>query len=100
MFLQQVFKEITNKINLIRKPVKVNTVSGATLGQIGIAPLDLNTEEQNFTHSFVVCTELKQHLIFGLDFAQRCTIGIDWDINGKLFLRCKGKMIASLFEDN
>ena len=33
----------------------------------------------------------KQHLILGLDFAQRYRLGIDWDMNGKLFLRNEGK---------
>ena len=75
---------------MIRNPLKVNTASGPTLGPTGIAPLDLNIEEQNFTHNFIVCTKLKQHLILGLDFAQRYKIGINLDKNGKLFLRCEG----------
>ena len=76
--------------------MKVNTASRATLGPIGIAPLDLNIETQNFlTHNFIVCTKLKQNLILGLNFAQRYKIGIYWDINGKLFLRTKGKNIAT-----
>ena len=61
---------------------------------IGISPLDLNIEEQNFTHNFIVCTKLKQYFILGLNFAQRYKIGIDWDINRKLFLRHEGKQIA------
>ena len=69
MYFQQVFKKIADKINLMRKPLKVNTASGATLSPIQIAPLDLNLEEQNFTHNIIVCTKLKQHLILGLDSA-------------------------------
>ena len=42
---QQVFKKIADKINLIRQLFKANTVIGATLGPIGIAPLYLNIEE-------------------------------------------------------
>ena len=44
---KQVFQIITDKINLIRKPLKVNTASRATLGPIEITPLYLNIEEQN-----------------------------------------------------
>ena len=73
---KQVFQKIAHKINLIRKPLKVKTTSGATLGPIGIAPLDLDTEEQNIIHNFIVCIKLKQNLILGLDFAQRYKIGI------------------------
>ena len=41
---QQIFNKIEDKINMIRKPLKINTVSGATLGPVGIAPLDLNID--------------------------------------------------------
>ena len=41
-----------------------------------------------------MCTTLKQ-LFLGLDFAQRYRIGIDWDMYGKLFLRCEGKKTPS-----
>ena len=78
--LKYVFKKIVDKINLFRKSFKVNTVRGATY-----------IEEQNFTHNFIVCTKLKQNLILGMDFAPRYKIGIDWDINGKLFCRHEGK---------
>ena len=57
----------------------MNTASGATLGPIGVPSFDFNLEEQNFTHNFIVCTKLKQHLILGLNFAQRNKISIDWN---------------------
>ena len=63
---KQVFKKIVDKINLTRKTLKVNTTSGAILGPIGITPLDLNIEEQHFTHNFIVCIKLKQNLIYAL----------------------------------
>ena len=69
-------------------------MSRATLGPTGIAPLDLNIDNQNFMHNFVVCTKLKQHLILGLDFAQRFRVGIDWDTSGNFFLRHEGKKIT------
>ena len=72
--------KIADKIKLFRKPLKVYTASGASLGPIGIATLDLNIEKPNFTYELIVCTKLKQHLILGIDFAQRCKIGIQWDI--------------------
>ena len=58
-------------------------MSRATLGPIGIAPLELNIDDQNFTHNFVLYTALKQHLILELDFAQTYRTRIDWDRNGK-----------------
>ena len=53
---------------MVMKPLKVYIVSGATLGPIGIAPLDLNIDDQNCMHNIVVCTKLNQHLILGLEF--------------------------------
>ena len=49
--------------------MKVNTAN--RLGPIGIASLDLNTEEQNFTHNFIVCTKLKQHFNFSPGFCSK-----------------------------
>ena len=57
---KQVFKKSADKMNLIRKPLKVNTASRATLGPIRIATLGLNIEEQNFTHNCIVCTKLEK----------------------------------------
>ena len=48
---------------MIKKPLKVNTVTGATLGPIGIVQLELNIHDENFLHNFIVCTKLKQNLI-------------------------------------
>ena len=78
----------------------MNSASRTTLYPAGIAPLDLNIEEQNLTHNFIVCTKLKQNLILGLNFAHRYKIGINWDIDGKLFLRYEGKKIATSLKTN
>ena len=51
---QQIFRKISDKVNVIRKCLKVNTTSGATLGPIQIDPLELNIDDQNFTHNFIV----------------------------------------------
>ena len=47
------------------------------------------------SHIILSCPKLKQNLILGLDFSQRYKMSIDWDINRKIFLRCKGKKIAT-----
>ena len=79
MYMQQIFRE------MIKKPLKVNTASRAILGPIGIAPLGLNINDQNFVHNFIVCTKSKDHLISGLDFTQRYSLGKDWGMYGKSF---------------
>ena len=46
--------KITDKVKMIKKPLNVNTTRGAMLGPIGIAPLDLNIDDQYVAHNFVV----------------------------------------------
>ena len=85
---------------MIKKILKVNAASRATIGPIGITPLELSIDYQHFEHNFVVCTKLKQHLILGLDFTQRYRIRLDWDIYGKLFLQHEVKIIAISIKTN
>ena len=59
--------------------------SGTTLGPIGIVPLTLDNNGHLFIYNFVVCRNLKQTLIVGLNFAQCYKIGIDWDVFGTLY---------------
>ena len=51
--------KISDKVNMIKKPLKVNTASGGMLGPIGIAPLELNIDDQNVVHNFIMCMKLK-----------------------------------------
>ena len=43
---QQLFRKISDKVNMITKSLKVNTASGTLLGPIVITPLELNTDDQ------------------------------------------------------
>ena len=90
--LYQLFMKISDKVDIIRKTQRVNTVTGTTLCPIGIAHLAMNIEEHNFQHNFIICTKLKQPLIIELDFAQRYKLGVDWDTSGTLFLGLDGKI--------
>ena len=56
-------QKFSDKVNMIKKPLKVDTASRATLGPIGITLLELNISDQNFADNFIVCTKLKQRLI-------------------------------------
>ena len=44
---------------MIKNPLKMNITSRAALGTIGAASLELNNDDQNFAHNFVVSTKLK-----------------------------------------
>ena len=49
----------------------------------------------NSVHTFIMCQNLKQPLLFGMDFAQNYRIGIDWDHNGVSYLRPRGRKLIS-----
>ena len=65
------------------------------LGLIGIVSLAPDINNHTFVLNFITCKKLKQLLILGLDFAKTYKIGVDWYTYGTLFLRYKGKRIAS-----
>ena len=91
----QHFTNISNKVNIIKKALWVNTASRATLGPIGIVQLTMNIEEHSFKCNFIICMKLKQPLIIGLDFAQRYKLGVDWNTSGTLSLWLDWWKIAS-----
>ena len=65
---QQIFIKISDKVNMIMKPLKVNTASRATLEPIGIDPLELNIDDQNFVHNFHCMYKIEPHPIQGFHF--------------------------------
>ena len=79
---------------MIKNSLQVNTASGTALGPIGITPIELNIDDKIFVHNVIICTELKQPLILGLNFTQRYRIGIALAMYRTLFLRHEGKKIA------
>ena len=92
---QQLFMKISDKANMIKISLKVNTASGTTLGPIRIAPLEVNMKSQIFVCNFIICSKLKQPLSLELAFSHRYRIGIDLDMYGMLFLRHEGKKIVT-----
>ena len=53
--------------------------------------LEINNKQ--LKHMFIMCQNLKQALLFGMDFAQNYRIGIDWDHNGVSYLRHRGRKL-------
>ena len=90
------FQKISDKVDMTRMSLQINTASRTTLGPIGIVPLILNINDYIFIHNLIIHKKLRQQFIIGLNFAQRYKIGVDWDAYGTLFLRYKGKKIATV----
>ena len=49
----------------------------------------------NSLNTFIVCNNLQQPLLFGMDFTQNYRRGIDWDHNGVSYLRHQGRKLIS-----
>ena len=58
-------------IKFLPMTLKVNQADGQTsLELIGIALITIQLHQHTFTHPFVVCNQLKQSMLLGLDFAR------------------------------
>ena len=89
------FDQISKKVTMIEKHLKVGHADGTSLGPKGLVKLLIKINKNHFKHLFIVCQNLKQPLLFGMDFAQSYKMGIDWDHTGASFLRYKGKKLTS-----
>ena len=53
----------------------------------GTVMVTLEINDKQFEHTFIMCQNLQQPLLFGMDFTQNYRIGIDGDHNGVSYLR-------------
>ena len=58
-----------------------------SLCPIGIVIGNLEINDKQFEHTFIVCQNLQQSLLFGMDFTWNYRIGIGWDHNSVSYLR-------------
>ena len=61
----------------------------------GIVKVTLEINDKQFEHTLIMSQNLKQPLLFGMDFAQNYRIGIDWDHNSVSYLRHRGRKLIS-----
>ena len=80
---------------MIEKHLKVDQTDGTCLGPKGLVKLLIEININHFKHLFFVCQNLKQPLLFGMDFAQCYKIGIDWDHTGASYLQNKERKLMS-----
>ena len=99
--LYHLFHKISDKVNMTKMSLQVNTASGTTVDPIGIDPLIFGINDHMFINNFIICKTLKHPLTIGLDFAQWYRIGVGQDAYGTLFLIYKGKKITTIMrKDN
>ena len=80
---------------MIKKHLRVGQEHGKCLSPKGLVKLLIKIDNNHFEHLFIVCQNLKQPLLFGMDFAQHYTIGISWDHTEVSYLWCKGRKLMS-----
>ena len=59
----------------------------------GIVMVTLEISEEWFEHTFIVCQNLQQPLLFGMDFTQNYRIDTDRDHNSVSYLRHQGRKL-------
>ena len=75
---------MSDKVQMVEMQLQVEQADGMSLHPIGIVMVNL---EINDRHTFIMCQNLQQPLLFDMDFAQNYRIGIDWDHNSVSYLR-------------
>ena len=55
---------------MVEKHLRLGQVDGTSLGLKGLVKLLIEINNNHFKHLFIVCQNLKQPLLFGMDFAQ------------------------------
>ena len=77
--LASFYHQISKKVAMTKKHLRVSQADRTSLGPKGLIRLLIEINNNHFEHLFIVCQNLKQPLLFGMDFAQCYKIGIDWD---------------------
>ena len=88
------YDQISQNVAMIEKHLKVGQADGTSLGPRGLVKLLIEINK-HFKHLFIVCQNLKQPQLFGIDFSQCYKIEIDWDHTGASYLWYKGRKLMS-----
>ena len=64
------YDQISMKVAMIEKHLRIDQADGTSLGPKGLVKLLIEINNNHFEHLFIVCQNLKQPLLFRVDFAQ------------------------------
>lgn len=79
--------------------VNVVSATGSNLMPLGHVELDITIGNTSFKQRVIVCKNLQQSLIIGLDM-QRCyRIGTSWTSQGHMYLHQDDKVLVSMIQD-
>ena len=81
------YHQISDKAQMVEMQLQVAQANGMGLHPIRIVMVKVEIQDKQFEHTFILCQNLQQPLLFGMNFTQNYRIGIDWDHNGVSYLR-------------
>ena len=89
------YSQISDKAQIVEMQLLVGQADGMSLCPKGIVKVTLAINDKQFEHTFIMCQNLKQPLLLGMDFAQNYRIGIDWNHNSVSYLKQRGWKLIS-----
>ena len=93
------FEKLKN-IKLLHKEVpRVLAADGSDLGSLGSVELKLLIGTEIVTQEFVMCRQLRQNIILGVDFGRKNCAGIQWTTQRTRVLSIKGIPVIEVEEN-
>ena len=89
------YDQISKEVAMTKKHLRVGQGDGTSLGPKGLVRLLIKINDNHFEHLSIICQNLKQALLFGMDFADCYKIRIDLDHIGDSYLWYKGRKFTS-----
>ena len=68
------------------------SASGEPINIIGMTTLQFQINDITFIHTFIICRNLRQPFILGLDFLRKYRIGTTWTEEGKFSLKYQNQI--------
>ena len=63
--------------------VKVTSANGSPIKVLGVTKCPVTLGNDQYTHTFMVCRNIKRHMILGIDFLRKYRIGTNWTEKGE-----------------
>ena len=94
--LASLYDQISKKVAMVKRHLKVGQADGTSLGPKGLVRLLIKINNNHFEHLFIICQNLKQPLLFGMDFAQLLK---NWNHTGASYLWYTGRKLMSTWHN-
>ena len=63
--------------------IKVTSANGSPIAVLGIAKCPVTLGNEQYTHIFMVCKNIRRPMILGIDFLRKYRIGTNWMDKGE-----------------